>query len=175
MQLTTEQIQNFKDLNYNIDDIKLIDKFICRTKESEKHMAFTFFEDKYYDIINIFSQYIVEDKILFELAKFFFQYKNTITTDNGTQMSIDNNTQYEHVNHPTHYNNYDTEVIDMMEKIWGKQQTAVWCKLTAFKYRMRMGTKPDNDINQDLQKESWYLQKYNELISQINSDINKNI
>ena len=33
--------------------------------------------------------------------------------------------QYEHVNHPTHYNNYDVEVIEMMERIWGPEKTAV--------------------------------------------------
>jgi hypothetical protein len=52
----------------------------------------------------------------------------------------------------------------MMIDIWGKEQTAIFCKLNAFKYRMRMGTKPDNDISQDLNKEKWYLKKYHELI-----------
>lgn len=72
-------------------------------------------------------------------------------------------TEYEMVNHPNHYNNYDIEVIDMMTRIWGKQKTADWCELTAFKYRMRAGTKPGNDINQDLEKEKWYLNKMKEL------------
>lgn len=88
---------------------------------------------------------------------------------NPCNMEVDNNTagtdiNYEHVNHPSHYNNYDKEVIDMMINIWGKEQTAIFCKLNAFKYRMRMGTKPENDILQDLKKEKWYLAKYNELI-----------
>lgn len=72
-------------------------------------------------------------------------------------------TAYEMVNHPNHYNNYDIEVIDMMTRIWGKQKTADWCELTAFKYRMRAGTKPGNDISQDLEKEKWYLNKMREL------------
>ena len=80
--------------------------------------------------------------------------------------SIDNN--YEHVNHPSHYNNYDKEVIDMMEAIWGPEETAIFCKLNAFKYRLRMGTKPDNNIQQDLEKEKWYLNKYHELLKKIN-------
>lgn len=75
------------------------------------------------------------------------------------------NTSYEMVNHPNHYNTYEMEVIDMMERIWGKKSTALWCEMTAFKYRMRMGTKPDNSIEQDLKKEKWYLDKYKELIS----------
>ena len=71
---------------------------------------------------------------------------------------------YEHVNHPSHYNNYSFEVIDMFEKIYGKEATALWCEMTALKYRMRMGTKPDNDLKQDIEKEKWYLNKRLELI-----------
>ena len=77
--------------------------------------------------------------------------------------NMENNNFYEHVNHPQHYNNYDKEVIDMMLDIWGPKETAIFCKLNAFKYRMRMGTKPDNDLSQDLNKEKWYLNKYHEL------------
>ena len=71
--------------------------------------------------------------------------------------------KYEMVNHPTHYNNYDKEVIEMMNDIWGPEETAIFCKLNAFKYRLRMGTKPGNDIQQDLNKEKWYLKKFHEL------------
>ena len=70
---------------------------------------------------------------------------------------------YEMVNHPTHYNNYSMEVIDMMESIWGADATALFCEMTAFKYRMRMGTKPENSIEQDLNKEKWYLNKAKEI------------
>lgn len=71
--------------------------------------------------------------------------------------------EYEMVNHPQHYNNYDVEVIDMMEKIFGKEETAVFCKLNAFKYRMRAGTKPNTPVEEDLKKEKWYLNKKKEL------------
>ncbi len=67
----------------------------------------------------------------------------------------------EMVNHPSHYNNYPIEVIDMMMAIWGKDATKLWCEMTAFKYRMRVGLK--DDIKQDLAKEQWYLNKANEL------------
>lgn len=53
---------------------------------------------------------------------------------------------YEHVNHSKHYNNYSVEVIDMMVSIYGIEATATWCEMTAFKYRMRVGTKPDNPV-----------------------------
>lgn len=68
------------------------------------------------------------------------------------------------VKHPSHYNVYDREVVDMMCDIWGPEATAIWCKLTAFKYRMRAGFK--DDVNTDLAKESWCLdmmKKYQEL------------
>jgi hypothetical protein len=70
---------------------------------------------------------------------------------------------YEHVEHPAHYNTYCQETIAMMVAIWGKEKVADWCEITAFKYRMRMGTKPDNSIEQDLKKEQWYLNKAKEL------------
>jgi len=71
--------------------------------------------------------------------------------------------EYENVNHPQHYNNYSKEVIDMMVDIFGEEDTIKFCEMNAFKYRMRMGTKPGNDINQDLEKEKWYLNKADEL------------
>lgn len=70
---------------------------------------------------------------------------------------------YEMVNHPNHYNLYDIEAIDMIERIWGKEKAALWCEITAFKYRMRMGTKPGENIQRDLNKEQWYLNKAKEL------------
>lgn len=73
------------------------------------------------------------------------------------------NDRYEQVNHPNHYNQYSIEVIDMMIAIFGEEKTADWCEMTAYKYRMRMGTKPDNSIDQDLAKEKWYLNKAKEL------------
>lgn len=77
--------------------------------------------------------------------------------------STDKAKEYEEVNHPQHYNNYDVEVIDMMERVFGRSQTATFCKLNAFKYRMRAGTKPGQAVYKDLDKERWYLNKFNEL------------
>lgn len=65
------------------------------------------------------------------------------------------------VNHPSHYNHYPIEVIDMMMSIWGKEDTIKFCLMNAFKYRMRLGLK--DNIEQDLKKEQWYLNKANEL------------
>lgn len=73
-----------------------------------------------------------------------------------------NNEKYDYV-HPNHYKKYSVEVIDMFEKIYGKKETALWCEMTALKYRMRMGMKPEQSVELDLQKENWYLNKANEL------------
>jgi hypothetical protein len=81
--------------------------------------------------------------------------------------------KYEMVNHPSHYNNYSVEVIAMMKGIWGAEKTALWCEMTAFKYRMRMGTKPENPIMQDLEKEKWYLNEAKKLRLAYEQEIKK--
>lgn len=76
----------------------------------------------------------------------------------------------EWVNHPIHYNNYNVEVIDMMEKIWGTAACYFFCTLNAFKYRMRMGTKPGEGLGKDLEKEQWYLKKAQELKAKLEAN-----
>lgn len=73
------------------------------------------------------------------------------------------NNNYEFVNHPNHYNKYDIEVLDMMERIWGRDALINFCRMNAFKYRMRMGEKPTSSIEQDLAKEKFYLDYANKL------------
>ena len=77
----------------------------------------------------------------------------------------DCNKHYEEVNHPDHYNVYNVEVVEMMERIFGIEETMSWCKLNAFKYRMRAGEKPTSTVEKDLKKEKWCLNKYKELKS----------
>jgi hypothetical protein len=69
---------------------------------------------------------------------------------------------YDYIN-PQHYKNYSFEALEIMVAIYGKQATAQYCEMTAFKYRMRMGTKPENSVEQDLEKEKWFLEKAKEL------------
>lgn len=64
---------------------------------------------------------------------------------------------YEWVESPQHYNKYPMETIDIMISIWGKEAVKTYCEINAFKYRMRAGTKPGNSVEQDLNKERWYL------------------
>lgn len=73
--------------------------------------------------------------------------------------------QPESVIHPDHYNKYSVEVIEMMTRIYGAEKTAIFCELNAFKSRMRMGAKPENPIEIDLQKEQWYLRAQKELLA----------
>lgn len=64
---------------------------------------------------------------------------------------------YEMVNHPQHYNLYSEETIEIMKDVYGPDAVALWSEMTAFKYRMRMGTKPGSPVEQDLEKEEVYL------------------
>lgn len=73
--------------------------------------------------------------------------------------------KYEMVNHPQHYNSSSIETIEKMVRIWGPEQTATWCEMTAFKYRERIGNKPDNSLEQEMGKIRWYESKARELRS----------
>lgn len=89
--------------------------------------------------------------------------------DNLPEKEINNKgEQYEFVNHPSHYNEWSMEVIDMMEKIYGTKNTIMWCEMTAYKYAMRMGFKPTDDIQQEIDKRNWYLKKAKELKQKLN-------
>jgi hypothetical protein len=96
--------------------------------------------------------------------------KKAADNNNNNNNAVENKS-YEMVDHPKHYNTYDIETIDMMLRIWGPEATALWCTMTAFKYRMRMGTKPTSPVAEDLKKETWYINKANEIKSNINTYI----
>jgi len=68
------------------------------------------------------------------------------------------------VNYPKHYNHYPIEVNDMMVSIWGVEKTIDYCVMNAFKYRMRLFQKGDDEkAKEDFEKEQWYLNKAKEL------------
>ena len=69
---------------------------------------------------------------------------------------------YDYIN-PDHYKQSGKEVIEMMVDIWGKEAVATHCEITAFKYRMRLGLKPDQPIERDIEKAKWYEAKAKEL------------
>jgi len=68
---------------------------------------------------------------------------------------------------PPHYTDGQIEVIDMMIRIWGEQRVADYCEINAFKYRMRMGKKPHQSVEQELDKAKWYEAKAKELRSKM--------
>lgn len=70
--------------------------------------------------------------------------------------------KYDYIN-PYHYKNSSKEVIDMMKDIWGKDDLIKYCEMCSFKYRMRLGLKPGQSVDQDLEKARWYESKAKEL------------
>lgn len=72
--------------------------------------------------------------------------------------------EYDYIN-PAHYQEFSVEVIDMMAAIWGKEATALHCEMCAFKYRLRIGSKPNQSIEDELGKINWYMEKAKELRS----------
>lgn len=70
--------------------------------------------------------------------------------------------KYDFIN-PNHYKNFSKETIEMMEDIWGTVAVINHCEMCAFKYRMRLGSKPDQPIDRDLDKARWYETKASEL------------
>jgi hypothetical protein len=66
---------------------------------------------------------------------------------------------------PAHYrsNGYGLEAIDIMRRTFGDEEVATFCRINAFKYRLRAGLKEGNPAEQDLAKEAWYLDKYHAL------------
>ena len=69
---------------------------------------------------------------------------------------------YDYIN-PKHYRSYRKETWEMMVDIWGVDRYISYCEMNAFKYRMRMGKKPDQPIERDMEKAMWYEQKIQEL------------
>tara|TARA_R110000822_G_scaffold11176_4_gene41296 strand:- start:4683 stop:5219 length:537 start_codon:yes stop_codon:yes gene_type:complete len=69
-----------------------------------------------------------------------------------------------HVN-PAHYkdNIYGAEVWEQMVKLFGEVEYLSFCKLNAYKYRMRAGTKSGALAEVDIAKAIWYETKYKEI------------
>ena len=79
---------------------------------------------------------------------------------------------YDFVN-PNHYKKGNKEVFEMMIDIWGKDAYIAHCEMCAFKYRMRLGEKPDQPVDRDLDKAKWYEAKAKELRPKINEAMQK--
>jgi hypothetical protein len=75
---------------------------------------------------------------------------------------VDETIEYDYLN-PAHYLKNGKEVWEMMLDIWGKEKFIAHCEMCAFKYRMRIGLKPDQPAERDLGKAIWYEEKAKEL------------
>lgn len=62
---------------------------------------------------------------------------------------------------PSYYNDSEISCIDAMVSAFGREATAHFCKVNAFKYIWRLGNKDDE--SQEVGKIKWYLDKYLEL------------
>ena len=83
-----------------------------------------------------------------------------------TNMKKQTKDTYNYIN-PNHYKKGNKEVWEMMVDIWGKQAFINHCEMCAFKYRMRLGEKPNQPTNRDLNKAKWYENKAKELRTQL--------
>ena len=87
---------------------------------------------------------------------------------------MEENKTYEMVNHPNHYNRYSVEAVEMARRIWGDDALITAAEITAFFYRMRMGLKPENSVQQELDKENFWLNYAKKLRSGVSTDNNDN-
>ena len=70
--------------------------------------------------------------------------------------------KYDNVN-PSHYKDGDKEVWEMMIDVFGLEAYLSFCKVNAFKYRMRAGKKDGADYTDDIKKAIWYETQAKEL------------
>lgn len=70
-----------------------------------------------------------------------------------TENKVDNT-----VDHPKHYTDCSLECIAVMELMFGKHNTNIFCMINAFKYMWRYKHKNGEE---DLKKARWYLDRIN--------------
>lgn len=102
---------------------------------------------------------------------FTTEYFRTMSKDKITEKldklnNLDQKENYDFVN-PEHYKQGSMEVIDMMKLLWGTEALILHCEMTEFKYRMRLGRKPDQPTDRDLQKALWYQEKAKKLRNEL--------
>jgi hypothetical protein len=64
---------------------------------------------------------------------------------------------------PEHYKKLPKETIEIMVDIWGAEAVAIHCQISAFKYRMRLGHKEGQALEDEVGKIRWYEDKAKEL------------
>jgi len=64
--------------------------------------------------------------------------------------------QYDKRGNAAHYDTDRINDIVKIERIFGTYETMIFCEVNECKYRMRVGKKPGQSIEQELLKASWY-------------------
>ena len=73
--------------------------------------------------------------------------------------------EYNYTESPSHYKNGDKEVWEMMIDVFGVEAFIHFCQCNVLKYQMRLGKKPNEPIERDIEKALWYENKIKELTS----------
>jgi hypothetical protein len=139
--------------------IEINQKWLCKKDWIMDDDSVAYTKDKIYIVDGVFKKYFNLPSNKFNDHEMFYdkEFLNYFELVNKT---------YDYIN-PSHYKGFSKEVIDMMVDVWGKENVATHCEITAFKYRMRLGTKPDQPIERDLEKANWYLNKAKELRNEL--------
>lgn len=78
--------------------------------------------------------------------------------DGSAEISYD----FDPVSRPRHYADGNIECIDAMEDVFGVEAVKHFCLCNAFKYHWRHDKKGGNE---DIEKATWYMDKYRELVN----------
>ncbi len=72
----------------------------------------------------------------------------------------------EAVNKPSHYHFFGIDTMPMLEKILGTEGYLGFLQGNALKYRLRVGKKAGNSIEQDVAKAMYYEDLYNDFVNE---------
>ena len=98
------------------------------------------------------------NKELDEIISNSFKFNNNAYEENSKL--IINHTNYDNVNHPSHYTQGKIECIEAMQEAMGIDAVMNFCQCNAFKYIWRSQHKNGYE---DIRKAIWYCNKYLEL------------
>ena len=101
-----------------------------------------------------------------EISKAIAKAKGELTPyqeeDKGKPTKLLNFEKPDNIN-PEHYKKLPKETIEIMVDIWGAEAVALHCQMSAFKYRMRLGHKEGQALEDEVGKIKWYEDKAREL------------
>lgn len=113
------------------------------------------------------------EQLITQLTQKLEQYEKQNGKPYPTQLKED--VDYDYVN-PEHYVQSDgRQTWEHMVDKYGAYETAVFCKLNAYKYADRIGKKPNEDVDREQAKIDWYQAKAVELFDKnerLNNDEN---